>query len=95
MSGRYGRFWVEAKNVGDSARYVWYNDIFHLPEENPRNELLSYAETKLTMVMGQEDTWMKVFVTPSNEVCTERFGIYRYGIFEERTVGYTKFAYYQ
>lgn len=64
-------FWVEAKNVGDSARYVWYNDIFHLPEENPRNELLSYAETKLTMVMGQEDTWMKVFVTPSNEVCTE------------------------
>lgn len=64
-------FWVTAKNVGDSAHYEWYNDIFHLPEENPRNVLLSYAETKLTLVMGQEDTWMKVFVTPSQEVCTE------------------------
>lgn len=64
-------FWVTAKNVGDSAHYEWYNDIFHLPEENPRNVLLSYAETKLTLVMGQEDTWMKVYVTPSQEVCTE------------------------
>lgn len=64
-------FWIAAKNVGDSAHYEWYNDVFHLPEENPRNQLLSYSETKLTMVMGQEDTWMKVFVTPSNEVCTE------------------------
>lgn len=65
-------FWVAAKNVGDSAHYNWYNDIFHLPNgNNPNNELLSYSETKLTLVMGQEDTWMKVVATPSNEVCTE------------------------
>lgn len=65
-------FWVAAKNVGDSARYDWYNDIFHLSEENPRNnELLSYSETKLTLVMGQEDTWVKLIVTPSQEICTE------------------------
>lgn len=64
-------FWVTAKNVGDSARYEWHNDIFHLPNGNPNNELLNYSDTELTMVMGQEDTWMKVIVTPSNEVCTE------------------------
>lgn len=66
-------FWVATKNVGDSARFDWYNDIFHLPTEtSPRNELLTYSDTKLRMVMGQEDTWMKVFVTPSKEVCTDQ-----------------------
>lgn len=66
-------FWVATRNVGDSARFDWYNDIFHLPTEtSPRNELLSYSDTKVKMVMGQEDTWMKVFVTPSKEVCTDQ-----------------------
>lgn len=65
-------FWVAAKNVGDSAHYSWRNDIFLLPEGNPvNNQLLNYSETKVTLVMGQEDTWMEVTVTPSQEVCTE------------------------
>lgn len=65
-------FWVTTRNVGDSARFDWYNDIFHLPtDKSPKNELLSYEGTKMTLVMGQEDTWVKVFITPSEEVCTE------------------------
>lgn len=66
-------FWVATKNAGDSARFDWYNDIFHLPSEpSPKNELISYEGHKLTMVMGQEDTWMKVYLTPSKEVCTDQ-----------------------
>lgn len=63
-------FWLATKNAGEKPVYTWYNDVFELPEEeSPRNEVIHYENEKVTMVMGQEDTWMRVVMTPSAEVC--------------------------
>lgn len=68
------QFWVNTGNpstAGEHPEYTWYNDIFKLPEDHsPKNELISYDGDKLTMVMGQEDTWMRVVLDPSVEICT-------------------------
>lgn len=63
-------FWLATKNAGLSPKYTWYNDVFELPDEqSPKNELIHYESEKITMVMGQEDTWMRVVMTPSAEIC--------------------------
>lgn len=63
-------FWLATKNAGLSPKYTWYNDVFELPEEqSPKNELIHYESEKITMVMGQEDTWMRVVMNPSAEIC--------------------------
>lgn len=65
--------WLATKNAGENPTFEWYNDIFRLPEEeSPRNQLLSYEDQKITLVMGQEDTWVKVYMTPSEETCPEQ-----------------------
>lgn len=63
-------FWLATKNAGLSPKYTWYNDVFELPDEqSPKNELIHYESEKITMVMGQEDTWMRVVMNPSAEIC--------------------------
>ena len=63
-------FWLATKNAGLAPKYTWYNDVFELPDEqSPKNELIHYESEKITMVMGQEDTWMRVVMTPSAEIC--------------------------
>lgn len=63
-------FWLVTKNAGTKPVYTWYNDVFRLPEEHsPKNELLHHGNDKITLVMGQEDTWVRVVMTPSQEVC--------------------------
>ena len=65
-------FWLATRNVGKAPQYKWYNDIFVLPEEqSPKNELLRYDSANIVMVMGQEDTWMRVEMTPSPEICVK------------------------
>lgn len=63
-------FWIASKNAGEKPVYTWYNDVFELPEqESPRNKVIRYENEKVTMLMGQEDTWMRVIMQPSPEVC--------------------------
>lgn len=63
-------FWLATKNAGLAPKYTWYNDVFELPDEqSPKNELIHYESEKITMVMGQEDTWMRVVMNPSAEIC--------------------------
>lgn len=51
--------------------YKWYNDIFDLQEEpSEYNEVISLENEKLVMAMGQKDSWVKVVMTPSPEICT-------------------------
>lgn len=63
-------FWLATKNVGKTPQYTWYNDIFELPnQQSPFNELIALENDKVTLVMGQEDSWMRVVMVPSPEVC--------------------------
>lgn len=63
-------FWVATKNVGNTPQYTWYNDIFELPnQQSPYNELIALEHDQMTLVMGQEDSWIRVVMTPSPEVC--------------------------
>lgn len=65
-------FWLSTRNAGKSPQYAWYNDVFELPEEeSPKNEVVYYDSAKVTLVMGQEDTWMRVVMTPSPEICVK------------------------
>lgn len=65
-------FWLSTRNAGKSPQYTWYNDVFELPEEeSPKNEVVYYDSAKVTLVMGQEDTWMRVVMTPSAEICVK------------------------
>lgn len=64
-------FWIAAKNAGENPQFTWYNDVFQLPDkQSPKNELIRYENDKLTLRLGQEDTWMRVVMTPSPDVCT-------------------------
>lgn len=64
--------WVEDPNrsAGLNPTYRWYNDIFDLSQETTsNNEVVSLRDERVVMKMGQKDTWMKVVVTPSAEIC--------------------------
>lgn len=57
--------------AGKQPLYKWYNDIFDLQEEpSEYNEVISLENEKLVMAMGQKDSWVKVVMTPSPEICT-------------------------
>lgn len=51
-------FSVYGKGLGEHPKYQWYNDIFD-----------KGVSEVLTMTMTETDTWIKVIVTPSSEVC--------------------------
>lgn len=66
-------FWIEDENktAGLNPTYRWYNDIFDLQvESSPNNEVISLQNEKVIMSMGQQNTWMRVILTPSPEICT-------------------------
>lgn len=64
-------FNVMSKNAGANPSYTWYNDVFQLPEQqSPMNELIAYDEKQVTLVMGQADTWMRLMMKPSKEICS-------------------------
>lgn len=66
-------FWIEDANktAGLNPTYRWYNDIFDLQtESSPYNEVISLQNDKVVMSMGQQNTWMRVILTPSPEICT-------------------------
>lgn len=65
--------WIDDPNqtAGLNPTYKWYNDIFDLSEEEcPNNKVVSLENDNVVMVMGQQDTWVKVIMTPSPEICT-------------------------
>lgn len=53
-------FWVAAKGAGINPVYTWYRDVFELGTGDRK-----------TQKMTQQDTWIKVVMTPSPEVCVE------------------------
>lgn len=64
--------WIEDPNhsAGLNPTYRWYNDIFDLSQEtSANNEVISLRNEQVILKMGQKDTWMKVVVTPSAEIC--------------------------
>lgn len=66
-------FWIEdeSKSAGLNPTYRWYNDIFDLQtESSPYNEVISLQNDKVVLSMGQQNTWMRVILTPSPEICT-------------------------
>lgn len=64
-------FDVMSKNAGLKPSYTWYNDVFQLPEQqSPMNEMIAYDEKQVTLVMGQADTWMRLVMKPSQEICS-------------------------
>lgn len=59
------------KTAGLNPTYRWYNDIFDLEVESPtHNKVVSLKNDQVVMAMGQQDSWMKVIMTPSPEICT-------------------------
>lgn len=67
--------WIEdpKQTAGLNPTYKWYNDIFDLSTEKPStNEVVSLKNDRVVMKMGQKDTWMKVVMTPSPEICTRQ-----------------------
>lgn len=66
-------FWIDDpdKTAGLNPTYRWYNDIFDLQSESsPYNEVISLQNDKVILSMGQQNTWMRVILTPSPEICT-------------------------
>lgn len=53
------KFWVSAKGQGSKPKYEWQNDVFNMG-----------TGEMITMKMTEEDTWIKVMMTPSEEICT-------------------------
>jgi gliding motility-associated-like protein len=73
------RIWADEQGTaGLNPTFRWYNDIFDMHTEvSPTNELLTKLDDKMKvsdilMRMDQQDTWVKVIMTPSPEVCTEQ-----------------------
>ncbi|MDL2283399.1 gliding motility-associated C-terminal domain-containing protein, partial [Odoribacter sp. OttesenSCG-928-G04] len=65
-------FWVSTNAAGNNPTYTWYNDVYKLPlEQSPSNKLLHYENERIKLVMGQEDTWVRVTMQPSIEVCPD------------------------
>lgn len=65
--------WINdpGKTAGLNPTYKWYNDIFDLEVESPtHNKVVSLENDRVVMAMGQQDSWMKVIMTPSPEICT-------------------------
>lgn len=65
--------WIDdpKKTAGLNPTYKWYNDIFDLEVEAPtHNKVVSLKNDQVVMAMGQRDSWMKVIMTPSPEICT-------------------------
>lgn len=65
--------WIDDPNktAGLNPTYRWYNDIFDLQvESSPYNDVVSLTNEQVVMSMGQQDSWMKVIMTPSPEICT-------------------------
>ncbi len=72
------RIWANTQgSSGKNATFHWYNDIFDLHTDmSPRNELLTELDDdmlvkEIRLRLDQQDTWVKVVMTPSPEVCTE------------------------
>lgn len=68
-------FWIEDENktAGLNPTYRWYNDIFDLQtESSPYNKVISLQNDKAILSMGQQNTWMRVILTPSPEICTRQ-----------------------
>lgn len=67
--------WIEDENktAGLNPTYKWYNDVFDLQEGSaPYNPVVSLQNDKVVLAMGQQNTWMKVVMTPSPEICTRK-----------------------
>lgn len=67
--------WIDDPNrsAGLHPTYHWYNDIFDLETEpSANNEVISLTNEKVILAMGQKDTWMKVVMKPSPEICTRQ-----------------------
>ncbi|MDE7373879.1 MAG: gliding motility-associated C-terminal domain-containing protein, partial [Odoribacter sp.] len=65
-------FWLATRSAGKTPQYQWQNDIFKLPNgQSPKNELIRYDSANIVMVMGQDDSWMLVEMTPSPEICLQ------------------------
>lgn len=65
--------WIDDPNktAGLNPTYRWYNDIFDLSQEEcPYNKVVSLKNDEVVLEMGQQDTWVKVIMTPSPEICT-------------------------
>lgn len=53
-------FWVSSYKGGLEPKFHWFNDIFDLGEKE-----------KFTLKMKEEDTWFRVVMDPSKEICTQ------------------------
>lgn len=65
--------WVEDNGTaGKKPTYHWYNDIFDLSKEEPTyTDVVSLKNEEVVLAMGQEDTWVRVELTPSPEICVK------------------------